>query len=92
VLVPDAVFADTAMNAFWRGLGPAVTPLPSAFFDAATAEARLAGYFAVKTLDGFGAFTRPTAAAAAPAYVEKTQIGERLPLRRRPPKPPARRC
>jgi DNA mismatch repair protein MutS len=82
VLVPDGVFADESMNAFWRGLGPAVTPLPSAFFDGATAEARLAGYFAVKTLDGFGTFSRAElcAAAAVLAYVEKTQIGERPPL------------
>jgi DNA mismatch repair protein MutS len=82
VLVPDAVFADDAMNAFWRGFGAAVTPLPSAFFDGGTAEARLAGYFAVKTLDGFGTFSRAElcAAAAVLAYVEKTQIGERPPL------------
>ncbi len=82
ILVPDSVFADEAVNAFWRGIGPAVTPLSAAFFDGATAEARLAGYFAVKTLDGFGAFSRAelSAAAAALAYVEKTQIGERPPL------------
>jgi DNA mismatch repair protein MutS len=82
VLVPEPVFSDPAMNAFWRGLGPAVTPLAPAFFDGATAEARLAEYFAVKTLDGFGAFSRAglAAAAAALAYVEKTQIGERPPL------------
>ena len=82
VLVPDSVFADEAMNAFWRGLGPAVTPLPPAYFESATAEARLVGYFGVKTLDGFGAFSRAElcAAAAVLAYVEKTQIGERPPL------------
>lgn len=82
VLVPEPVFSDAAMNAFWRGLGPAVTPLPSAFFDGATAEARLTEYFAVRTLDGFGSFSRAelSAAAAALAYVEKTQIGERPPL------------
>ena len=82
VLVPEPVFSDAALNAFWRGLGPAVTPLAPAFFDGATAETRLAGYFAVKTLDGFGSFSRAelSAAAAALAYVEKTQIGERPPL------------
>jgi len=82
VLVPEPVFADETMNAFWRGLGPAVTPLPAAFFDGATAGSRLADYFEVKTLDGFGTFGRAelAAAAAALAYVEKTQIGERPPL------------
>src|SRR5690606_33252624 len=45
VLVPDAVFADEAMNAFWRGMGPAVTPLSAAFFDGTTAASRLTDYF-----------------------------------------------
>ena len=82
VIVPEAVFADPALGAFWRGLSVAVTPLPSAFFDGATAEQRLAGYFGVATIDGFGNFSRVelAAAAAALAYVEKTQIGERPPL------------
>ncbi|MEP2744350.1 DNA mismatch repair protein MutS [Bauldia litoralis] len=82
VLVAEPVFADPDLNAFWRGLPMAVTPLSPAFFDGATAESRLTGYFAVRTLDGFGAFSRAElpAAAAALAYVEKTQIGERPPL------------
>jgi len=87
VLVGEPVFADPALNPFWRGLPMAVTPLSPAFFEGATAESRLADYFAVKTLDGFGSFSRAelSAAAAALAYVEKTQIGERPPLM-----PPAR--
>ncbi len=63
------------MNAFWRGLGPAVTPLAPAFFDGATAEARLAGYFAVKTLDGFGTFGRAEL---------RRRRGVRSPMSRRP--------
>ena len=82
LLVPDALFSDDDLVSLWRGLGAAVTPLAAAFFDGATAPGRLAEYFAVKSLDGFGAFTRVElmAAAAALAYVEKTQIGERPPL------------
>jgi DNA mismatch repair protein MutS len=82
VLVPDGLFADPEQGPFWRGLAVAVTPLPAAWFDGATAAERLAGYFGVATLDGFGAFSRAAlaAAAAALAYVEKTQIGERPPL------------
>jgi DNA mismatch repair protein MutS len=59
-----------------------VTPLPAAWFDGATAAERLSAYFGVATLDGFGSFSRAAlaAAAAALAYVEKTQIGERPPL------------
>ena len=82
VLVGEPVFADPALNAFWRQLPMAVTPLSPAFFEGATAESRLADYFAVKTLDGFGSFSRAelSAGGAALAYVEKTQIGERPPL------------
>src|SRR5690606_6620102 len=82
LLVPDALFSDDDLVSLWRDLGAAVTPLAAAFFDGATAHSRLAEYFAVKSLDGFGAFTRVElmAAAAALAYVEKTQIGERPPL------------
>ena len=72
----------------------AVTPLSAAFFDGATAADRLAAYFGVASLDGFGAFSRVefAAAAAALAYVEKTQLGARPPLvatgRARPPATP----
>ena len=59
-----------------------MTPLARDVFDGATAERRLAAYFGVATLDGFGAFSRPelAAAAACVAYVERTQIGQRPPL------------
>jgi DNA mismatch repair protein MutS len=82
VLLPDGWFGDPEEGAFWRRLTTAVTPLPGAWFDGATAPERLGAYFGVATLDGFGSFSRPAlaAAAAALAYVEKTQIGERPPL------------
>ncbi|WP_421725473.1 DNA mismatch repair protein MutS [Bauldia sp.] len=81
-LVPEPVFSDPELGAFWRGLEMAVTPLAPALFDSTTAADRLAAYFGVATLDGFGHFSRPetSAAAAILAYVEKTQIGERPPL------------
>ena len=82
LILADPLFADEALGPFWRGCSFAVTPLAPAFFDGATAGERLATYFGVKTLDGFGSFSRLelAAAAAALAYVEKTQIGERPPL------------
>jgi DNA mismatch repair protein MutS len=81
VIVADTLFADAELGPFWRGQA-AVTPLAAAFFDSTTASGRLAAYFGVRTLDGFGAFTRVelTAAAAVLAYVERTQIKERPPL------------
>ena len=59
-----------------------VTPLGRDVFDGATAERRLAAYFAVATTDAFGALSRLelTAAAACITYVERTQIGKRPPL------------
>ncbi|BCP55860.1 DNA mismatch repair protein MutS [Kaistia sp. 32K] len=84
LLVPDSFFADEDLGPFVRELPVAVTPLPGAFFDGSTAGTRLAAYFGVGTLDGIGSFSRVelSAAAAALAYVEKTQISERPPLAR----------
>ena len=54
-----------------------MTPLTRDVFDGATAERRLAAYFAVATTEAFGAFSRLelTAAAACVTYVERTQLG-----------------
>jgi DNA mismatch repair protein MutS len=81
VIVSDALYADPELAPYLRTL-PAVTPLPRDVFDGASAERRLAAYFAVATTDAFGAFSRLelTAAAACITYVERTQIGKRPPL------------
>jgi len=81
IIVSDALYADPELAAFWRAL-PAVTPLARDVFDGATAERRLASFFAVATSEAFGALTRLelTAAAACVTYVERTQIGKRPPL------------
>jgi DNA mismatch repair protein MutS len=81
IVVSDAIYGDTELAAYWRTL-PAVTPLGRDVFDSATAERRLADYFAVATTASFGALSRLelTAAAACVTYVERTQIGKRPPL------------
>jgi DNA mismatch repair protein MutS len=81
IIVSDALFGDTEFSVFWREL-PAVTPLTRDVFDSATAERRLASFFAVATSEAFGALTRLelTAAAACVTYVERTQLGKRPPL------------
>ena len=81
IIVSDALFADADLAAYWRSL-PAVTPLTRDVFDSASAERRLASFFAVATSEAFGALTRLelTAAAACVTYVERTQIGKRPPL------------
>src|SRR6202162_2418701 len=80
IIVSDALYADPELVALWRSLR--VTPLTRDVFDGASAERRLAGYFAVATVDAFGALSRLeiTAAAACVTYVERTQIGKRPPL------------
>ncbi|EKS37345.1 DNA mismatch repair protein mutS [Afipia broomeae ATCC 49717] len=86
VIVTDALYSDPELSALFRTLA-AVTPVTRDVFDAATAERRLCDYFAVATMDGFGAMSRleATAAAAAVTYVDRTQVGQHLPL-----SPPAR--
>lgn len=81
IIVSDALFEDGELAALWRSLA-AVTHLPRDVFDAATAERRLAAWFAVATTEVFGALSRPelTAAAACITYVERTQLGRRPPL------------
>jgi DNA mismatch repair protein MutS len=81
IIVSDALYADAELAPFLRSL-PAVSPLPRDVFDGATAERRLAGYFAVASTEAFGALTRLelTAAAACITYVERTQLGKRPPL------------
>ncbi|TRL30979.1 DNA mismatch repair protein MutS [Rhizobium straminoryzae] len=82
LIVPDTVFHDPDLKATFDVLGRIAVPQPGVLFDSATAESRITRYFGVGTLDGFGTFSRAelAAAAAAVAYVEKTQIAERPPL------------
>src|SRR6266705_320239 len=86
ILVSDALYEDAELASFWRSL-PAVTPLTRDAFDGASAERRLAEYFAVAPTQAFGAFSRLelTAAAACVTYLERTQRGEKPLL-----SPPAR--
>ncbi|UXS00001.1 DNA mismatch repair protein MutS [Agrobacterium tumefaciens] len=79
LIVADSLFHDEELKPVFDVLGRVAVPQPAILFDSATAEGRIARYFNVSTLDGFGTFSRVemAAAAAAVAYVEKTQIAER---------------
>jgi DNA mismatch repair protein MutS len=81
IIVSDALYSDAALAPYLRSL-PAVTPLTRDVFDGATAERRLAAYFALATTESFGALSRLelTAAAACISYIERTQLGSRPPL------------
>ncbi len=82
LIVADSLFHDEELKPVFDMLGRVAVPQPAILFDSATSEGRIARYFGVSTLDGFGSFSRVemAAAAAAVAYVEKTQIAERPPL------------
>jgi DNA mismatch repair protein MutS len=84
LIMPDTMFHDPELKPVFDVLGRIAVPQPSVLFDSATSEGRIARYFGVGTLDGFGTFSRAeiSAAAAAVSYVEKTQIAERPPLGR----------
>src|ERR1700735_3000821 len=66
VIVADALFSDTELAPYLRGL-PAVTPLTRDVFDGATAERRLASFFGVATTGSLGAFSRVAVIAGAAA-------------------------
>ena len=84
LIVPDTLFHDPEFRPVLDVVGRVAVPQPAVLFDSATAEGRIARYFGVSTLDGFGTFSRAelAAASAAISYVEKTQIAERPPLGR----------
>jgi DNA mismatch repair protein MutS len=80
VLVPDPLLSEAAFAELFRGLGPALTPLPARSFDSAQGERALRALYQVASLDGFGGFGRAelSAAGALVGYLELTQKG-RLP-------------
>ncbi|KQS90638.1 MULTISPECIES: DNA mismatch repair protein MutS [unclassified Rhizobium] len=82
LILADTVFHDPDMRPVIDVLGRVAVPQPAVLFDSATAENRVTRYYGVKTLDGFGSFSRAelAAASAAISYVEKTQLAERPPL------------
>lgn len=82
IVCPDAIHEDPELREVWRDIRSAVTPLAREGLDPASGERRLKEFFGVATLDAFGAFSRAeiAAAAAALAYVERTQFGARPPL------------
>jgi DNA mismatch repair protein MutS len=81
IVVSDALYGDPDLMPLLRSFEH-VMPLTRDVFDGATAERRLADYFAVATTDAFGTLSRleATAAAACVTYVERTQLGKRPPL------------
>ena len=77
LLLADRLLAREDLAPSLAPLKRALTPMPSARFDSENAKRRLEALYGVKSLDGFGAFSRAEIAAAGALvdYVELTQKG-----------------
>ncbi|RLQ89295.1 DNA mismatch repair protein MutS [Notoacmeibacter ruber] len=82
VLVPQTLFEDPDLRPTWDALGRLANPQPNALFESASASDRICRVLSVSTLDGFGQFSRSelSAMGGVVAWVEKTQLGARVPL------------
>ncbi|GJD68554.1 DNA mismatch repair protein MutS [Methylobacterium gnaphalii] len=82
IVLSEAIYSDPGLARLWRDTSAAVVPLAQAELEPASAERRIREQFGVATLEGFGAFSRAEVAAAGAAllYIERTQIGTRVPL------------
>ncbi len=84
LVLPDSLYHDPDIRQKILLDERSLTIESVSFFDSQMAIERIKEAFGVKSLDGFGNFTKAeiSAAGAALAYVEKTQIGERPSLMR----------
>jgi len=88
IVLPESLYQTPDFMASLPLSGVALTPQPSTKFDARSGERRLKERFDVKSLDGFGAFSKAeiSAAGALLDYLELTQAGNPVQL-----SPPQRR-
>ncbi len=88
IVLPETLYQNPEFMASLPLEGTALTPQPSTKFDVKSGERRLTERFDVKSLDGFGAFSKAeiSAAGALLDYLELTQAGNPVQL-----SPPQRR-
>jgi DNA mismatch repair protein MutS len=84
VVAADALYRQPSLSALFEAAGVPVAPIGREIGDGADAARRLMNFYAVATLEGFGALSEAELAAAATAilYVERTQKGQRPALSR----------
>ncbi|MBG0799373.1 DNA mismatch repair protein MutS [Methylocystis sp. L43] len=84
IIAVDALCRDPSLATLFEGAGAPIAPIGRDIGDGADAARRLMAFYAVATLEGFGAFSDCELAAAATAilYVERTQKGQRPALSR----------
>ncbi len=78
LLLPDRLFADSAVAEAVKALGAPLQPMPAALAEPGAAEARLKRLYGVATLDGFGAFSPAELSTLGllAAHLETTQAGK----------------
>jgi DNA mismatch repair protein MutS len=79
IVVPDAIRDDLELASLWRDQAMAVARVARDGVDSASAEGRIAAWFGVTTLDGYGQFGKAALVAGATAlsYIERTQRGQK---------------
>lgn len=84
LLLPDSLLNDEELATLFKALDVALTPQPASRFDSAGGERALKAHYDLLSLDGLGAFTRAelSAAGALVAYLDLTQKGRKVSLRR----------
>ena len=79
VVLAEAVHEDGELASLWREIRAAITPVGRDVFDGGQAERRLAEFYNVATIDGFGTFSRAEiiAASGLVIYILRTQVGHK---------------
>ncbi len=84
LLLPDALVSHEALKPVFAALKIGLSPLPASRFDSDAGARALRAHYSLLSLDGLGAFARAelSAAGALIAYIDLTQKGRRVALRR----------
>ncbi|MBV9548681.1 MAG: DNA mismatch repair protein MutS [Alphaproteobacteria bacterium] len=84
LLLPDALVSNETFKPVFAALKIALSPLPASRFDSDAGSRALMAHYGLLSLDGLGAFSRAelSAAGALIAYIDLTQKGRKVALRR----------
>jgi len=84
LLLPDALPSHEAFKPVFAALKIALSPLPASRFDSDAGSRALTAHYGLLSLDGLGSFSRAelSAAGALVAYIDLTQKGRKVALRR----------
>jgi len=84
LLLPDALVSHEAFKPVFAALKLALSPLPASRFDSDAGSRALTAHYGLLSLDGLGSFSRAelSAAGALIAYIDLTQKGRKVALRR----------